>query len=63
LKNYGKKTVDPTVQSHRSQMMWSGVVAVIVATLALYQVFGRGSDESSSSTVTRLEVRGPATIR
>jgi hypothetical protein len=63
LKNYRKRTVDTAVQSHRSQMVWSAVVAVAVATLALYQVFGKSLDDSAASTVTRLEVRAPATIR
>jgi hypothetical protein len=63
LKKYEKRTADATVQSHRSQMVWSAVVAVAVATLALYQVFGMSHEDSASSTVTRLEVRAPATIR
>jgi hypothetical protein len=63
LKNYRKKNTDPAVKSHRSQMVWSAAVAVAVATLALYQVFGKSLDESAASTVTRLEVRAPATIR
>jgi hypothetical protein len=58
-----RRSAERSTGSHRTQMIWSGFIAVLVAGLALYQVFGKTLDSANDSTVSRLETRAPATIR